>query len=83
MQNERLVNPPGGRDVTGGYDPTIHSKTGQVFVSLPSYGPTDFDERCLNSTRDRPEFPFLLDMNNGRPIGVGKRLHDHVFTVIT
>lgn len=69
-KNERLVNPPGGRDVTGGYDPDIHSKTGQVFVSLPSFGPTDFDERCLNSTRDRPEFPFLLDMNNGRPIGV-------------
>ncbi|KAJ3543688.1 hypothetical protein NMY22_g3055 [Coprinellus aureogranulatus] len=73
-ENERLVAPPGGHDVTGEYDPRFHSETGQVFVSLPSYGPTDFDQRCLNTSASQPEFPFLLDMNSGSPIGLGLKI---------
>lgn len=70
VQHERLVEPAGGRNVTGEYDPRLHSEGGQVFVSLPSVGPTDFDQRCLNATTSQPEFPFLLDMNNGRANGL-------------
>ncbi|KAJ3543687.1 hypothetical protein NMY22_g3054 [Coprinellus aureogranulatus] len=69
-KNERLVAPVGGRNVTGEYDPRLHSENGQVFVSLPSLGPTDFDLRCLNVTLNQPEFPFLLDMNDGQANGL-------------
>ena len=64
--------PVGGRNVTGEYDPQLHSENGQVFVSLPSLGPTDFDLRCLNVTLNQPEFPFLLDMNDGQANGLGE-----------
>ncbi|TEB26743.1 pyranose dehydrogenase [Coprinellus micaceus] len=69
-KNERLVAPPGGRDVTGEYDPRLHGTNGRVFVSLPAQDATDFDQRCLNVTANQPEFPFYLDMNDGRPNGL-------------
>ncbi|KAJ3517331.1 hypothetical protein NMY22_g13988 [Coprinellus aureogranulatus] len=69
-KNERLVAPIGGRNVTGQYDPRLHSENGQVFVSLPPLGPTDFDQRCLNVTLNQLEFPFLLDMNDGQANGL-------------
>ncbi|KXN90565.1 Glucose dehydrogenase [FAD, quinone], partial [Leucoagaricus sp. SymC.cos] len=54
------------------YDPTVHSRDGKVAVSAP-YTPHPFNDMLLQSVNElSEEFPFDLDYNDGRPIGIGK-----------
>ncbi|KXN88670.1 Glucose dehydrogenase [FAD, quinone] [Leucoagaricus sp. SymC.cos] len=55
----------------GHFDPSYHSTTGAVSVSA-AYYPHPFNDLMLNTTNElSKEFPFLLDVNSGRPLGIG------------
>jgi choline dehydrogenase len=70
-QNERYVAPTSGRNTSGEYDVRYHGLKGELQVSQPPLETTGYDKRCLDVTRAQAEFPFLTDMNSGRPIGLG------------
>ena len=71
QQNERYVAPASGRNTSGEYDVRYHGLKGELQVSQPPLEATGYDNRCLQVTRGQTEFPFLTDMNSGRPIGLG------------
>lgn len=57
----------------GQFDPSVHSTHGMNPVSLNGYA-WPFGPRVIAATKELPdEFPFNLDMNSGKPLGVGKR----------
>ncbi|KAF6749358.1 hypothetical protein DFP72DRAFT_818928 [Ephemerocybe angulata] len=70
-KSERLVPATSGRNYSGEYDPSLHGYKGELATSLAAFGPTDFDQRALNSTTGpHGEFPFHQDMNDGRSVGL-------------
>ncbi|KAG2009554.1 aryl-alcohol oxidase [Coprinopsis cinerea AmutBmut pab1-1] len=71
FRHEKWQAPPGGREISGQYDPDVHGYDGNVGVSLGWSSPTEFDERCLRNSEIQEEFPFNLDYNSGSPIGLG------------
>ncbi|KAK7035405.1 hypothetical protein VNI00_011936 [Paramarasmius palmivorus] len=68
-RNEDLVPPADGRDTTGQYDPSVHSTTGRVGVSLPGF--TQSIDQLVLDTIGNDQFPFKLDYNDGVPLGFG------------
>lgn len=71
-KHERWVPPVGGRNVDGEFNPLVHGYHGRVQVSLPWNGPLEHDNRTLHNAALQPEFPYVLDLNAGRPIGVSR-----------
>ncbi|RXW22513.1 hypothetical protein EST38_g3334 [Candolleomyces aberdarensis] len=69
-RNEKWVQPAGGRDPSGQFDPRVHGYKGKVSVSLPWSGPTDRDNRTAQNAELQKEFPVILDQNEGKPIGI-------------
>ncbi|KAJ7606755.1 aryl-alcohol oxidase precursor [Mycena polygramma] len=70
--NEKLTAPADHHNTTGQCDPLIHSSTGINSVSLPGFSHGQFDSRIIATTQEIPRtFPFNLDMNSGRPLGLG------------
>ncbi|KIJ47886.1 GMC oxidoreductase [Sphaerobolus stellatus SS14] len=62
--------PADGHNVTGEFDPRVHGFDGINFVSLGS-NPLAVDQRVIQTTVDlKDEFPFSLDVNSGKPLGV-------------
>ncbi|KAF8996654.1 hypothetical protein BDQ17DRAFT_1544687 [Cyathus striatus] len=60
-------------NITGMYDPRFHGHNGPIAVTLPTY-PQVIDNMIIQTTRELPnDFPYLLDINAGRPIGFGWR----------
>lgn len=42
---------------------------------MASYSDHPFNDMLLETTKElEDEFPFTLDMNGGKPIGIGKQL---------
>ncbi|KAJ7343818.1 alcohol oxidase [Mycena albidolilacea] len=70
LKNERWSPPADHHDTTGQYDPGVHSTTGVTSVSLAGFR-YPAASRVLEATKQLPEFPFNLDMNSGKPLGVG------------
>ncbi|TEB27342.1 alcohol oxidase [Coprinellus micaceus] len=70
-KNERYVAPTSGRNTSGEYDVRYHG----LKVSQPPLETTGYDKRCLDVTRAQAEFPFLTDMNSGRPIGLAQLIY--------
>ncbi|KAJ6480398.1 aryl-alcohol oxidase [Mycena sanguinolenta] len=71
LANEKFVASADGHNTTGQYDPTLHSTTGMVSISLPGY-PHPFDSRIVETTQELSEdWPFNLDMNSGSMLGIG------------
>lgn len=71
LQNEKFVPPADNHNITGQVNPAIHSTTGINFVSMAG-NPTPIDSRVIQTTQQlSEEFPFNLDMNSGKPLGVG------------
>ncbi|KAF8156315.1 aryl-alcohol oxidase [Mycena galopus ATCC 62051] len=69
--NEKWTPPADLHNTTGQYNPLIHSLTGINSVSLPGFSHS-FDSRIIATTQEKPSaFPFNLDMNSGRPLGLG------------
>ncbi|KAF5354115.1 hypothetical protein D9756_007319 [Leucocoprinus leucothites] len=53
------------------FNSSVHNKDGMIGVTAP-YFPHPFNDLLLNATREmNDEFPFLLDLNSGKPIGLG------------
>jgi hypothetical protein len=70
-QNEKWVEPADHHNTTGQFNPSVHSTTGMNSVSLPGFQWPMFP-RVIETTKEMPDdFPFLLDMNAGTPLGVG------------
>ncbi|KAJ2912470.1 hypothetical protein MD484_g7944, partial [Candolleomyces efflorescens] len=70
-RHERWVPPLGGRDISGQYDPQFHGSNGNTLISLVQSEPIDFDRRIMQAVEELDgEFPFNLDQNSGKPIGV-------------
>ncbi|KAJ2931957.1 hypothetical protein H1R20_g5144, partial [Candolleomyces eurysporus] len=69
-RHEQWVQPAGGRDPSGQFDPSVHGYKGKVSVSLPWNGPTDHDNRTARNAELQKEFPVILDPNAGKPIGI-------------
>jgi choline dehydrogenase-like flavoprotein len=71
VQNEHWSAPADHHNTTGEFNPSVHGYHGINAVSLPGFV-YPFDHRVMRATSELPdEFPFNLDINSGRPIGIG------------
>lgn len=80
LQNERFGPSADGHNLTGEYDPSVHSTTGMVDVSLPGF-PTPIDPIVVQATQEQSEFPFVLDMNSGNELGIGEYMESTTFFI--
>ncbi|KAL0946176.1 hypothetical protein HGRIS_012438 [Hohenbuehelia grisea] len=70
-KNELWTEPVDNHDTRNQFDPRVHGFNGINSVSLAGF-PRSTDQRVIQVTKELPEeFPFDLDMNDGRPIGLG------------
>ncbi|KIJ42090.1 GMC oxidoreductase [Sphaerobolus stellatus SS14] len=70
-KNERWTPPVDHHNTTGQFNPAVHSFTGINGVSLNGFA-SPVDGRVIQTTKELPnDFPFNLDMNSGKPIGLG------------
>ncbi|KAF7342543.1 GMC oxidoreductase [Mycena sanguinolenta] len=71
LKNEKWTPPADFHDTTGQYNPLVHSTHGMNPVSLNGYA-WPVGPRIVTATQQLPhDFPFNLDMNSGKPLGVG------------
>ncbi|PPQ88314.1 hypothetical protein CVT25_012374, partial [Psilocybe cyanescens] len=69
LKNERWT--PSAVHGNGDFDPSVHGYNGRMFTTLPT-SPQTFDPRILEVPKQLPDtFPFLRDINAGRPLGLG------------
>lgn len=79
FQNERLTAPADLHDTKGQFDPSVHSTSGIVSVSLAGF-PQPIDDRVIKTTDELiKEFPFNLDYNSGKPLGLGMSRKSYIF----
>ncbi|KAJ7653282.1 pyranose dehydrogenase [Mycena polygramma] len=72
FKNEKWTEPADHHDTRGQFNPAVHSTTGINSVSLAGFPWPIFSEHIIESTKELPdEWPFNLDMNSGRPLGLG------------
>ncbi|KAK0212179.1 aryl-alcohol oxidase precursor [Desarmillaria ectypa] len=70
-KSERFIAPADHHNITGEFDPKVHSFHGVNSVTLPGY-PRAIDDRVIQTTEELPdEFPFNLDSNSGYHLGIG------------
>ncbi|EKM76333.1 hypothetical protein AGABI1DRAFT_45074 [Agaricus bisporus var. burnettii JB137-S8] len=70
LQEEHLVDPPGNQSTERHIDPAVHGRNGKLSLSAP-YLNHSFNDMLIQSAEElKDEFPFKLDMNDGRPIGI-------------
>ncbi|TFK35280.1 aryl-alcohol oxidase [Crucibulum laeve] len=71
LKLESWSTPSDHHNTTGQFNPSVHGYSGPLSISLPGY-PQRIDDMVIRTTTQLSEdFPFLLDINSGRPIGVG------------
>ncbi|KAF8133508.1 aryl-alcohol oxidase [Mycena galopus ATCC 62051] len=72
LKNEKWTAPADNHNTTGQFNPAIHGTNGPISVSISGYPYTDFQNRVIQTTKELPDdFPFNLDMNSGKPLGIG------------
>ncbi|KAJ7176640.1 pyranose dehydrogenase [Mycena filopes] len=72
FKNEKWVAPADHHDTRGQFDPAVHSTEGITSVSLNGYSWSIVEDHVIQTTKELPdEFPFNIDMNSGKPLGVG------------
>ncbi|KDR76848.1 hypothetical protein GALMADRAFT_67180 [Galerina marginata CBS 339.88] len=69
LKSEKHVASADGHNTTGQFDPSVHGTSGPLLTSLPGF-PAGTDQFVLNATSQLSEFPFKLDANGGKPIGI-------------
>ncbi|KAJ3575468.1 hypothetical protein NP233_g1085 [Leucocoprinus birnbaumii] len=70
-RNERWTKPADQHNTNGQFDPSIHGFSGMTLVSLPGFA-QEIDDMVIKTTKQlSQEFPFNLDMNSGKPLGLG------------
>jgi choline dehydrogenase-like flavoprotein len=73
-KNERFGPPADNHDMTGQYDPSVHSVNGINSVSLSGF-PGAIDGRIINASRQLGgKYEFNLDQNSGNSLGLGEPL---------
>ncbi|KAJ6481563.1 aryl-alcohol oxidase-like protein [Mycena vitilis] len=71
LKNEKWTPPVDFHDTTLEFDPSVHSTHGMTSISLNGYA-WPLGPRVIQATKELPdEFPFNLDMNSGKPLGIG------------
>ncbi|KAJ7246716.1 aryl-alcohol oxidase-like protein [Mycena rebaudengoi] len=74
FKNEIFSAPADHHNIQGQFDPSVHSTKGVTSVSLPGFDWPIFYHKVLQTTKELPEeFPFNLDTNSGKPLGLGWR----------
>ncbi|KAJ7248207.1 aryl-alcohol-oxidase from pleurotus Eryingii [Mycena haematopus] len=72
LQNEKWSPPADHHNTQGQFDPSVHSTNGITSVSLPGFEWPIFYDKVIQTTKELPEtFPFNLDANSGKPLGLG------------
>ncbi|KAJ3783856.1 aryl-alcohol oxidase-like protein [Lentinula aff. detonsa] len=67
--NERFEPPADRHNITGQFDPSVHSFTGINSVTLPGF-PTDIDTMVFNAVHELGgAFHYNEDYNSGSPLG--------------
>ena len=66
-----MVAPADGHNTTGQIDPAVHGHMGPLQISIQEF-PSPVDKQTIETTKELSEFPFVLDMNAGYPIGIGE-----------
>ncbi|KAJ4002296.1 aryl-alcohol oxidase-like protein [Lentinula boryana] len=67
--NERFEPPADRHNITGQFDPSVHSFTGINSVTLPGF-PTDIDTMVFNAVHELGgAFHYNEDYNSGNPLG--------------
>ncbi|KAF9445818.1 GMC oxidoreductase [Macrolepiota fuliginosa MF-IS2] len=70
-KNEKLEPPADNHNIEGEFDPTMHSLTGKVAVTLPGNPSPAVDAATLQASKELGgDFQFNLDMNSGKPLGL-------------
>ncbi|KIJ56360.1 GMC oxidoreductase [Sphaerobolus stellatus SS14] len=70
-KGERWTPPADNRSTAGDFDPAVHGFNGPLAVSLGGFL-VPLADRIKAVTAELPgEFPYILDNNGGRPLGVG------------
>ena len=68
-QNEQWKAPADHRDTQGQYNPAVHGTDGPIQVSISGFS---CENHVIQTTNELPDdFPFNLDMNSGKPLGIG------------
>ncbi|KAJ6535912.1 pyranose dehydrogenase [Mycena vulgaris] len=71
LKNEKWTPPADLHDTSFQFDPSVHSTHGINPVSLPGSG-WPLGPRVIQAAKElSDEFPFNLDMNSGKPLGIG------------
>jgi hypothetical protein len=70
-QNEKWTEPADHHDTRGQFNPAVHSTKGINSVSLAGFQWPIFSQHVIEATRELPEWPFNLDTNSGKPLGLG------------
>ncbi|KAJ7791195.1 aryl-alcohol oxidase-like protein, partial [Mycena olivaceomarginata] len=72
FKNEKWTPPVDHHDTREQYDPAFHSTNGINSVSLPALNWPIFSRHVIEASKELPdEWPFNLDMNSGKPLGLG------------
>lgn len=72
FQNEKWVPPADHHDTRGQFDPSVHGTAGFIQTSISGFQYPIFQSKVLQTTKELPDvFPFNLDMNSGKPLGLG------------
>ncbi|PPR01666.1 hypothetical protein CVT26_013107 [Gymnopilus dilepis] len=69
-KNEKFSPPADHHNTAGQFNPAVHGFDGINGVSLYGF-PQPIDSRVVETTKQLKEFPFNVDYNSGKPIGVG------------
>ncbi|KAJ7277011.1 aryl-alcohol oxidase [Mycena rebaudengoi] len=71
LKSEKWSPPADHHNTHGQFNPAFHSTEGLVSVSLNGFSWRTFDQRIIQTTEEMPDdFPFNLDMNSGKPLGL-------------
>ncbi|KAJ6494043.1 pyranose dehydrogenase [Mycena vitilis] len=72
FKNEKWTEPADNHDSRGQFNPSVHSTTGINSVSLAGFPWPLISDHIIEATKELPEdWPFNLDMNSGKPLGLG------------
>ncbi|KAJ6451688.1 aryl-alcohol oxidase-like protein, partial [Mycena vulgaris] len=72
LKNEKWSPPADHHDTQMQFDPSVHSTRGLTSVSLNGFQWPIFQRNVIQTTKELPDtFPFNLDMNSGKPLGLG------------
>uniref|UniRef100_A0A8H7XKR5 pyranose dehydrogenase (acceptor) n=1 Tax=Psilocybe cubensis TaxID=181762 RepID=A0A8H7XKR5_PSICU len=83
LKSEKWTPPVDGHDTHGQFDPTVHGFNGMVSTSLPDTRWQIIASNVSEVPKELPSvFPFVKDMNSGKPLGLGKYICDVVVYII-